>query len=94
MLTFACDASCCRLTGSFTAESFRAVKQDVRVKVSPNSPCSLDVSGLAVVNSPILSLLLEVARISGHPVSLVGVTDSIQRMVALYGLHPVLKISD
>ena len=56
MLTFACDASCCRLTGSFTAESFRAVKQDVRVKVSPNSPCSLDVSGLAVVNSPILSV--------------------------------------
>ena len=94
MLTFTCDASSCRLAGSFTAESFRTVKQAVKLEVLPNSPCSLDVSGLGVVNSPILSLLLEVARISGHPVSLTGVTDSVQRMVSLYGLHPVLKISN
>ena len=88
-----CDDSGCRIGGAITVENAASILVELMPRISENIPL-LDFSGVAVVDSTVVALILSCKRASeqqNYQLRFSGFTPSVITLAELYGITPLLQ---
>ena len=88
-----CDDSRCRIDGAITVENAASILAELKPRIAENIAL-LDFSGVAVVDSTVLALILSCKRASeqqNYRLLFSGFSPSVTTLAELYGLTPLLQ---
>lgn len=88
-----CDDSRCRIDGAITVENAASILAELKPRIAENIAL-LDFSGVAVVDSTVLALILSCKRASeqqNYQLRFSGFSPSVTTLAELYGLTPLLQ---